>query len=84
MLFLLFGFGSRIRRLGNGGERTCPRCHNQATWIRARSYSQFTVFFIPVARWNRREFEACPICGEQTDLHDTHRHRRPLHTAGAA
>ncbi|EON32808.1 hypothetical protein GTC6_10626 [Gordonia terrae C-6] len=28
-----------------------------------REYSQFSVFFIPIARWNRRNFEACGICG---------------------
>jgi hypothetical protein len=28
-----------------------------------REFKQFTVFFIPIARWGRREFEACGICG---------------------
>jgi hypothetical protein len=28
-----------------------------------REFKQFTVFFIPIVRWGRREFEACGICG---------------------
>jgi hypothetical protein len=28
-----------------------------------RQYKQFTVFFIPVARWKRRQLEVCGICG---------------------
>jgi hypothetical protein len=25
------------------------------------------VFFIPIARWGRRDLEACPICGTQLE-----------------
>ncbi len=28
-----------------------------------REFKQFTLFFIPVARWSRRQFEVCGICG---------------------
>lgn len=28
-----------------------------------RQFRQFSVFFIPVARWRRQEFEVCGICG---------------------
>ena len=25
--------------------------------------SAFTLFFVPIARWKRRQFQACGICG---------------------
>ncbi len=28
-----------------------------------REFKQFTLFFVPVARWKRRQFEVCGICG---------------------
>jgi hypothetical protein len=28
-----------------------------------REFKQFTVFFVPVARWARRQLETCGICG---------------------
>ena len=28
-----------------------------------REFKQFTVFFVPVARWKRRQFEVCGVCG---------------------
>jgi hypothetical protein len=28
-----------------------------------REFKQFTVFFVPVARWKRRQLETCGICG---------------------
>lgn len=63
MFFFLFGLGTKQQYLGAGQVRTCPRCHNTTQWQRMRQYKQFTVFFIPIARWKRREFEACGICG---------------------
>jgi hypothetical protein len=33
-----------------------------------REFRQFTVFFVPVARWKRRLFEACSICGTAVEV----------------
>lgn len=62
-MFFLFGFGTKQKPLGPGETRTCPRCHNTTQWTRLRQFNQFTLFFIPIARWKRRQFEACGICG---------------------
>lgn len=62
-MFFLFGFGTKQKSLGPGDVRTCPRCHNTSQWLRMRQFSQFSVFFVPVARWKRRQFESCGICG---------------------
>lgn len=61
-MFVIFGFGKRQRTQGPGALRDGPRCHNTTRWNRMREFSQFTLFFIPIARWNRREFETCGIC----------------------
>lgn len=63
VLFLLFGLGTKRTYLGVGETRTCPRCHNTTQWSRMREFKQFTLFFVPVARWKRRQFEMCGICG---------------------
>ena len=62
-MFLLFGFGSKRKHLGPGATRNCPRCHNTTQWARMKQYQQFTLFFVPVARWKRVEFDECGICG---------------------
>lgn len=67
MLFLLFGGGTRYRDHGPGHERHCDHCHNTTTWTRVRRVREITVFFIPIARWGRRDLEACPICGTQLE-----------------
>ena len=63
MLFFLFGYGTKQKYLGQGAVRTCPRCHNTTQWKSMREFKQFTLFFVPVARWKRRQFEVCGICG---------------------
>ena len=63
MVLFIFGFGTRQKLLGAGQVRTCPRCNNTTQWSRMREYRQFTLFFIPVARWKRRNFEVCGVCG---------------------
>ena len=62
MLFL-FGFGTKQQDLGLGEVRTCSRCGNTTQWERLRQFKQFTVFFVPIARWGRRQLEVCGICG---------------------
>ncbi|WP_137144808.1 zinc-ribbon domain-containing protein [Mycolicibacterium sp. CR10] len=64
MLFFLVGYGTKQKYLGPGQVRTCPRCHNTTQWSQMREFTQFTVFFVPLARWKRRQFEVCGICGQ--------------------
>ena len=67
-MFFLFGFGTKEQHLGPGQTRTCPRCNNVSQWARIRQFSQFSLFFIPVARWRRRQLEVCGICGAAVEV----------------
>ena len=67
-MFLLFGFGTKQQHLGPGQTRTCPNCHNTTQWARLREFKQFTVFFIPIARWGRQRFDTCPVCGAAVEV----------------
>ncbi|MFD2094304.1 zinc-ribbon domain-containing protein [Blastococcus deserti] len=67
-MFLLVGFGTKQRHLGPGSVRTCRRCGNTSQWARVRQVRQFTLFFLPVARWGRRELEVCGICGNAVEI----------------
>lgn len=63
VVLLFFSYGNKEKYLGVGEVRTCPRCHNTTQWTRMQEYKQITLFFVPVARWSRRQFEVCGICG---------------------
>lgn len=62
VFFFLFGYGVKQKSLGTGETRTCPRCRNTTVWQRMEEFKQFTLFFVPVARWKRRRLEVCGIC----------------------
>jgi hypothetical protein len=67
-VFFLLGFGSKERVLGPGAVRTCPNCANTTTWTRVRVVKQVTVFFLPIARWGRRQLEVCGVCGATAEV----------------
>ena len=67
-VFFVFGLGTKQQYLGPGEIRTCPRCHNTTQQTRMREFRQFTVFFVPVARWKHRLFEVCSICGNAVEV----------------
>lgn len=67
-VIFFFGLGTKQRLLGPGGTRTCPRCHNTTQWTRVREFRQLTVFFVPVARWKRRQLEICGVCGAAVEI----------------
>jgi len=68
VVIFFFGLGTKQQHLGPGDTRTCPRCHNTTQWTRMREFKQFTVFFVPVARWKRRQLETCGICGAAIEV----------------
>ncbi len=67
-MFLLFGFGTKQKHLGPGAVRTCPRCSNTTQWARIRQFRQFSLFFVPVARWRRQTLEVCGVCGTAVEV----------------
>ncbi|HEX5898674.1 MAG TPA: zinc-ribbon domain-containing protein [Solirubrobacteraceae bacterium] len=85
MIFLLFGFATKVRLRGESAERTCPRCANTTRWRHFERYRYLSLFFVRVARWHREQLDACPVCGHIEPHAETHRHRppfrRPAHAA---
>lgn len=67
-MFFIVGLGRKQQPLGPGQTRTCARCHNSSRWARTRQFQQLTLFFVPVARWKRRQLEVCGICGNAVDV----------------
>ncbi len=61
MLFIA-DYGSKAKRIGNFGIQKCLNCNN---WTPQGIYEiakQVRAFFIPVAKWDKEIYVACPIC----------------------
>ena len=68
-MFFIVGIHTKVRDLGAGATRTCPRCHNTTQWSRSRRFRQLTLFFvIPLWRWGRTRLEQCTICGAGEEI----------------
>ena len=85
MIFLFFGFGTRVRLRGDSAERTCPRCRNTTRWRHLERYRYLSLFFVRVARWHCEQLDACPVCGHtETHAETDRRHRQPFPRAAHA
>jgi hypothetical protein len=62
MMFVVFGWGPRVKDLGPDRERDCPNCHNRRVWQRWEQTNWITLFFIPVIPTGRKRLRQCPIC----------------------
>lgn len=67
-MFFFFSFGVKRQDLGLGDVRTCPHCGNLTQWAKVRQVKQLTLFFVPIARWGRRQLEVCGICGSVVEV----------------
>jgi hypothetical protein len=75
MIFLFFGYGTKVKLVGEGAERTCPRCHNTSRWRHVGSYRYLSLFFVRIARRHREELDDCPVRAHTEVRADTrHRH----------
>jgi hypothetical protein len=62
-MFFIFGFGRRkVRDDGPVVACTCPHCHNEVSLSLLHVSTWFTLFFIPVIPYSRKQFLVCPIC----------------------
>jgi len=57
-----FGWGRKIKLLGQTLMRNCGRCGKQSVWSISKQYRYFSIFFVPVARWNVEWLHLCPVC----------------------
>jgi hypothetical protein len=69
MFFIgIIGGGIRAKPLGASHPRICPRCHNTEPWTVYETSKYLSLFFVTIARWNRRYHMTCPICHETLDI----------------
>lgn len=61
-MIILYGWGNRSKKLADAGYLTCGHCNNVSWFTIIYLASEFNLYYIPVARWNRRYYMVCGIC----------------------
>ena len=59
---LVGGWGTKNTPLGFTRAEKCSRCGNFGPWIVYESKKRITLYWIPVAQWNKRFVVECSIC----------------------
>jgi len=65
---LIFGWGGNCKIMGEVGLVDCPNCNNTASWQVVETSKRASLYFIPVAKWQRQYFCVCPVCSCGTEL----------------
>jgi DnaJ domain len=59
---IVWGHGRRLQTLGPVGRQECQQCGQVATIFLGVLKKQFTLYWVPVARWNGEYYLMCGIC----------------------
>lgn len=61
-MLLLFGWGKKSKKLADAGIMKCKNCNNYSTFEVRELAKNINVYFIPIAKWDKRTFLVCTIC----------------------
>jgi len=62
MPMVLFGWGQESTKVCDAGVIKCDHCNNYATFEIRELARKATLYFIPVAKWDRKYYLVCSIC----------------------
>ncbi len=62
MIPVFFGWGDKAKDIGYAGIEKCPHCKNYTHFYLKEIAKSFSLYFIPVAKWDRKVYLVCPIC----------------------
>jgi hypothetical protein len=65
---IVFGWGKNCKEIGKGLIQECPNCKNIKQWVIVQTSKKASLYFVPVAKWNKQYFCACPVCNNGVKL----------------
>lgn len=67
---ILFGWGKKGKEVGYIGIDKCPNCKNYAHLKLYEYANNVNVYFVPIAKFNKKIYLVCPICDAAYELND--------------
>ena len=61
-MILIGGWGKKSKKIADAGLLKCKNCNNTAAFEVRELASTASLFFVPVAKWNKKTYLVCPIC----------------------
>ncbi len=69
-MILIGGWGKKTKKIADAGLIKCKNCNNTAAFEIRELANTASAFFIPVAKWNKKNYLICPICTAGYELSD--------------
>jgi len=67
---ILFGWGKNSKQLAYIGIHKCPACKNYTHFYVREIANNIRIYFIPVARFNKKRYMVCHKCSNGWELDD--------------
>lgn len=67
---ILFGWGKKGKVAGYVGIDKCPNCKNYSHFQLYEYANNVNLYFIPVAKWNKKIYLVCSSCDAAWELND--------------
>ena len=67
---LLAGWGKDAKEIAYLGVLKCPNCKNHSHFYLLEISSKATLYFIPVAKFNKKSYLACEICNQFWEINE--------------
>lgn len=61
-MILIGGWGKKSKKIADAGLLKCKNCNNTASFEVRELANTASLFFVPVAKWNKKRYLVCPIC----------------------
>lgn len=68
-MFIVFGWGhTKTHNYGEINRSHCSRCNSETAWELNRTSEWFTLFFLPVFPYLRKNYVSCSVCGNTVEI----------------
>lgn len=59
---IIYGWGEGVKALGEGFVQACGNCGRISRWVVADQSKRFSLYFVPIVKWNHHFLYVCPAC----------------------
>jgi hypothetical protein len=73
MIPVIYGWGKNLKEIAYAGIEECSACKNYSHFSICEHSSNATLYFIKVARWNKKLVYVCKTCNQGWQLDDAKR-----------
>jgi len=67
---IIYGWGKDLKQVAYAGVEKCPNCKNYGHFWICEHSSHATLYFIKVAKWNKKVLYMCEICKQGWEIEE--------------